>query len=114
MDKLVYLCYPALAIVLFWGAKVYGRKQWNEGFLSLSQTKALQGFFALLIMFHHLGQKTCASWLPPNVRIPGLEVFVPIGYFFVGIFLFCSGYGLYKSYKTKENYYNLIKEIAEE
>lgn len=104
MDKLVYLCYPALAVVLFWGAKVYGRKTWNDGFMSLKQTKALQGFFALLIMFHHIGQKTCASWLNPKFIIPGLELFVPIGYFFVGIFLFCSGYGVYKSFKTKPGY----------
>ena len=72
--------------------------------MSPSQTKALQGFTALCIMFHHIGQKTCASWLHPKLIIPGLEIFVPIGYYFVGIFMFCSGYGVYKSYKTKPNY----------
>ncbi|MBQ7933706.1 MAG: acyltransferase [Lachnospiraceae bacterium] len=104
MDKLVYLIYPLLAVVLLWGVKIYKQGTWNEGFLSLSQTKALQGFCTICIMLHHAGQKTCAPWLNPWFIKPGLELFVPIGYFLVGIFLFCSGYGLYKSYKIKENY----------
>lgn len=104
MDKIVYIYYLVLVIILFWGAKFYKHKTWNDGFMSLSQTKALQGFFAICIMLHHAAQKTCAPWLHPMYIVHGLDVFVPIGYFFVGIFLFCSGYGLYKSYKAKQNY----------
>ncbi len=106
MDKLVYIYYVLLAVVLLWGVKFYQKGTWNDGFMSLSQTKALQGFFALCIMFHHAGQKTCAPWLRPQYIIHGLDVFVPIGYFFVGIFLFCSGYGLLKSFKEKPDYLN--------
>lgn len=72
--------------------------------MSLSQTKALQGFCAICIVFHHMGQKTCAPWLAPQYIVHGLDVFVPIGFFFVGVFFFCSGYGLYKSYKKKPDY----------
>ncbi|MBQ7926860.1 MAG: acyltransferase [Lachnospiraceae bacterium] len=104
MDKLVYLIYPLLALILLWGVRLYKSGCWNEEFMSLSQTKMLQGFCAICIMLHHAGQKTCAPWLNPWFIKPGLELFVPIGYFLVGIFLFCSGYGLYKSYQTKENY----------
>lgn len=104
MDKLVYLYYPILIGLLFWGAQFYGRGSWNEGFLSLKQTKALQGFCAICIMLHHIGQKTCAFWLSPRYIIHGLDLFVPFGYYFVGIFLFCSGYGLYESYRSKPNY----------
>lgn len=106
MDKIVYLSYFILIGILFWGVKIYGRATWNDEFMSLSQTKALQGFSAICIMFHHMAQKTCASWLEPKYIIHGLDVFEPIGYFFVGIFLFCSGYGLYKSYQKKTNYLN--------
>ncbi len=104
MDKLIYLIYPIMIIILFAGAKVCKRKEWNEEFMSLSQTKALQGFFAICIMLHHAGQKTCASWKPAPFIVHGLDFFVPIGYFFVGIFLFCSGYGLFKSFTQKEDY----------
>ena len=104
MNWLVYVCYPLLGILLLSGACIYKRGEWNEEFMSLSQTKALQGFCAVCVMLHHIGQKTCASWLPGRVITHGLDVFVPVGYFFVGIFLFCSGYGLYKSYKEKTDY----------
>lgn len=104
MDKLTYLIYPLLGVILFWGCKVYGKEEWNEGAFSISQMKAIQGFTALLIMLHHTGQKTCAPWHPPQYIVHGLDLFVPFGYYFVGIFLFCSGYGLYKSYRTKPDY----------
>lgn len=104
MDKLVYLYYPLVLLLLFWGSKWYGCKQWNEEFFSLDQSKMWQGFFAVCIMLHHAGQKTCAPWLQKWYIRPGLDFFVPIGYFLVGFFLLCSGYGLYVSWKRKENY----------
>lgn len=104
MDKLIYLIYPLLGVILFWGCNVYGKGEWNEGAFSISQMKAIQGFTALLIMLHHIGQKTCAPWHPSRYIVHGLDLFVPFGYYFVGIFLFCSGYGLYKSYRTKPDY----------
>lgn len=105
MEKLVYLFYPMALLLLLFGSKWYGRKQWNEEAFSLGQSKAWQGFFAAMIMLHHVGQKTCASWLDRRwPRMPGLELFVPIGYYFVAFFLLCSGFGLYKSWKKKENY----------
>lgn len=104
MDKLVYLYYIVLLVILFWGAKVCKRKTWNEEFMSLSQTKYIQGFCAICVMLHHAGQKTCAPWHAEKYIVHGLDLFVPIGYLFVSVFLFCSGYGLYKSYRQKENY----------
>lgn len=104
MNWLVYLVYPALLAVLLWKVKIFRKGEWNEGWLSVRQTKAIQGFAALCIILHHISQKTCADWLPKYQIIPGLEPFVPIGYILVSIFLFCSGYGLYRSYATKENY----------
>lgn len=104
MNYLVYGYYIILLIVLFKGAKLCGKKQWSDEFLSLKQTKALQGFCTICIMFHHIAQKTCASWLPSKYIVHGLDVFVSVGYLLVGIFFFCSGYGLYKSYKEKEDY----------
>lgn len=104
MDYLVYITYPALLVFLLWNAHLAGRKQWNEGAMSLSQTKAVQGFFAVLIMLHHISHRTCASWVPAPYIRHGLDVFVQIGTFFVGYFLFCSGYGLMKSCREKEDY----------
>ena len=104
MNYLVLLFYPLLAVLLFYKGKLSSKNEWNNEVLSLKQTKALQGFSAVCIMFHHMAQKTCASWIPSKYIIHGLDIFVPIGYLFVGIFFFYSGFGLLKSYKTKENY----------
>ncbi|WP_029320141.1 acyltransferase family protein [Butyrivibrio sp. AE3004] len=104
--QLIYSVYFILPVLLLWGAKPAKKGEWNDG-LSLEQTKAFQGFLTICIMLHHIGQKTCASWLFPKSRIiPGLEFFVPIGYILVSFFLFFNGYGAYKSFHTKENYLN--------
>ena len=104
MKQAIYLVYVALPVILLWGANFSG-KRFNDGFLSLEQTKAIQGFLAICIMLHHIAQKTCASWIQPQTRIVhGLDMFVPIGYLLVSVFLFFNGYGVYKSYHTKENY----------
>ena len=101
---MIYIIYPLLLAALLIGSKVAGRGKWNEEAFSLDQMKMLQGFIAVLIMFHHCGQKTCASWLDKRYVVPGLEFFVPIGFVLVAFFTFCSGYGLYKSFKNKKDY----------
>lgn len=101
---LVYLIYLVLLMILLWKVQFAADNTWNDGFLSVGQTKCIQGFCAICIMLHHISQKTCASWLDKRYIIPGLEPFVEIGYLLVGVFLFCSGYGLYKSNRTKPNY----------
>lgn len=105
MDKLVYLTYPLMLFVILFGAKWSKKGSWNEEFLSLQQTKYIQGYLAVCIMLHHIGQETCASWQEYKL-IPGLELFVPIGYFFVAVFFFCSGFGLYKSKQGKADYFH--------
>ena len=103
MSKLVYLTYPAVLIILFAGSKWYKKGEWNEEFMSLEQTKYIQGFLAICIMLHHIGQETCAPW--QNYKLlPGLEFFVPIGYLMVSMFFMFSGFGLYKSFSSKDNY----------
>ena len=100
----MYLFYFFLALTLFFGAKGAGRGNWNEEYTSLKQTKILQGITALGIALHHMGQKTCAPWHERTYIVHGLDPFVPIGYVLVGVFLFCSGLGLYRSFRTKPGY----------
>ncbi len=107
MKQLIYSVYFILPVILLWRAQFVGVKKWNDGFLSLEQTKAFQGFLALCIMLHHIGQKTAASWIQPKSRIVhGLDFFVPLGFMLVAVFLFFNGYGVYKSFHAKENYLN--------
>ena len=101
---MIYIVYPVLLVILLFGSRLYGKGKWNDEAFSYPQMKVMQGFIALLIMFHHAGQKTSASWLDKRFYIAGLEFFVPIGYVLVSFFVFCSGYGLYKSLKNKKDY----------
>ena len=93
-----------LGAPLFFGAEYAGRGKWNEGYTSREQTGVLRGIMALGIMLHHMGQKTCAPWHPAEYTVHGLDFFVPIGYLLVGVFLFCSGLGLYRSLHAKPDY----------
>ena len=100
----MYLVWFLLGMLLFWGSKAAAKGGWNEDATSLEQTKVLQGIMILGIALHHMAQKTCASWHPAQFRVHGLDFFLPLGYLFVGVFLFCSGLGLYKSLHTKPDY----------
>ena len=102
----MYLFYFSLAALLFFGAKSMGRGSWNEEYTSLGQTKILQGITVLGVALHHIAQKTCASWVPLPYIDPShsLNFFLPMGYLFVSVFLFCSGLGLYRSFRSKPDY----------
>ena len=105
ISKVIYVVYLLLPLLLLWQSESVSGEKFNDEFLSIRQTKAFQGFLAICIMLHHIGQKTCASWLPKQVKLkPGLELFVPSGFLLVSVFVFFNGYGLYKSFHTKENY----------
>lgn len=102
--KIITCLFPILLIAFtFFNAKIYKPHTFNENAYSLNQSKAIQGFAALAILFHHLAQHTCAPWLQYPL-IQGLEPFLNIGYLMVGIFFFASGFGLYKSVKSKDDY----------
>ena len=102
---MVILWYIALVVMLFFGAKICKAKTWNEENMSFDQTKAFLGFAAVIIVFHHCSQATCASWINPRVIRHGLDIFVTAGYPMVAMFLFCSGFGLYKSAKSKPDFF---------
>ncbi|MCR5419060.1 MAG: acyltransferase family protein [Lachnospiraceae bacterium] len=81
--------------------------------MSRERSKKILGLFSVLIMLHHLGQKVSAPWVPELYRQHGLELFVPIGYLLVSFFFFCSGYGLIKSAKSRDDYFDdfLIRRL---
>ena len=106
---MVIIVYVALAFFLFWGVKFIKKKSWNEELMSFDHTKCFLGFCAVIVVLHHCSQWTCAPWLPQNFIRPGLDIFVTAGYPMVGMFFFFSGFGLYKSSKTKPDFFNNFK-----
>lgn len=102
---MIIIWYVLLIALLFGGAKLCKKKTWNEENMSFNQTKCYLGFCAVIIVFHHISQDTCASWLNPRFIRHGLDIFVTAGYPMVAMFFFCSGYGLYKSAKSKPDFF---------
>ena len=97
---------PVLFIIFpFIGSKFSKKGEWNEEYFTLQQTSVIKGFCAIGIILHHCSQRNAAGWIPSVFIIHGLDFFVDIGYLFVAVFLFFSGYGLYVSYKKKDNYF---------
>ncbi len=84
-----------LLILVFWNANVIKpfSKVDTDGYLSIDTTKCYRGLFAIVIIFHHLAQRTETGILFP--------FFSRVGFLAVAVFFFLSGYGLQKSYLIK-------------
>ena len=88
-----------LIVLILFGCKFAWRKnEFNDDFLSLDVTKSLRGLAAIGVILHHISQESAFQ------KVKELSPFVNAGFYFVAIFFFCSGFGLIKSLKTKENY----------
>lgn len=77
----------------------------DETCLSVASCNSYRGFFALVVILHHIAQRTT----PPTL----LEDFLRIGFLAVGVFFFFSGYGLQKKSMSDPGYSRgfLIKRI---
>lgn len=100
-DYLLLIFPLALMFILFFRAKVAPKGSFNEDAWSLDQSKKLQGIAALLIILHHMVQSVTEY---AKINKGPITAFCSFGILFTSIFFFFSGYGLYKSYLTKENY----------
>ena len=76
--------------------EIYGA--WQKDPLGLAQSKSLLGFFAVLIVMHHLVQTIGSD----NAGI--FAVLEDFGVCLVGGFFFFSGYGLIRSIREKSDY----------
>lgn len=93
-----------LPIILLLGMKPEKRHKWQDNALGLDVSKNVLGLCALSIILHHLSQT-----LGGQAR--SLSILGNCGVMFVGMFFFFSGYGLYKSYKSKPDYlHNFFKK----
>lgn len=94
----IYLLF--LLVILLIGVKKAPKGEFHEDFLSLKISKGIQGVCAICIVAHHFIQ----PYFYNGDKTGALGSFALIGFLFVGIFFFFSGYGLFKSYKTKPDY----------
>jgi len=95
---LSYVVYGLLVCLIVWGMRFAGKGRFNEDFMSLEATKCLQGICAVCVMLHHISQTSAFR------QANELTLFPEAGFWFVGVFFFCSGYGLIKSLREKRDY----------
>ncbi|MCR5527720.1 MAG: acyltransferase [Saccharofermentans sp.] len=93
----VWILAGALVLMFLIGTKVNKKLDWQEEPLALDTSKCIQGFAAVAIIFHHMTQDLMDRSGP-------LMFLSECGVLFVGVFFFFSGYGLYTSLKTKQDY----------
>lgn len=92
--------FAVLIFILLLDMKVAKKGTYIEKSLSLDACKALQGFFGLLIIIHHI-----YTFL--NTRgymVEQIQWSARIGVYLIGFFFFCSGYGLMTSLRIKKDY----------
>lgn len=99
MNKYIIDILPlALLFVFFYGVRpVRPLSAFNENYLSVDTGRYYRGLFALVVIFHHLAQNTASGFF--------FRHYVSAGKLAVTVFFFLSGYGLQKSYITKQNDY---------
>ena len=95
VDIAVFVIVLAL---LLWGGKYAGVGKFHDDFVSLDNTKSLRGYAAIGVIFHHISQEAAFQ------EAGHLSIYVNMGYIFVSIFFFCSGYGLLKNFDAKPDY----------
>lgn len=84
--------------------------------ITAQKTEHIKGIAIILLMWHHLfGVEYLKDWF---AFLPGIDYVIgATGNMCISIFLFCSGYGLYKSYIGKENtpktyiFHRLVKTL---
>ena len=102
LQYLLLCIFPAIVfIIMLVQIKIASKGSIHEDFLSLQQSKILQGLAAVGIIFHHLSQYITNygnEWKGP------ITIFSSMGILFTTIFFFCSGFGLMQSLKNKPDY----------
>ena len=90
-----------LFFILFFKCKILKKNEFNEDAFGINDAKALQVFAAFGILIHHLSG---ASTNYGDVFKGSITVMSFVGILFTSIFFFFSGFGLIRSYESKENY----------
>ncbi|MBQ3061693.1 MAG: acyltransferase [Lachnospiraceae bacterium] len=92
IDILVIL----LAFLCVGKIKISPKMEFNDDYLCMNDCNRIKGLFAIVVVLHHLSQKTSQGVL--------LQSFENVGYLAVGVFFFISGYGLIHSLTNKKEY----------
>ena len=97
-EALIDLLPVALPLLMLWRIQPARppRAAFHEDSLSLAAALPLRAIMALMVILHHLAQRTSAGWL--------MRPYADIGYWPVAMFFFLSGYGTMKKRMASPDY----------
>ncbi len=101
MSEFLLMLFPISFFILLFAEASSRRNGSAQGAWSVEQGKALQIFAALMVILHHMVQ-TITNY--GGVNKGPVTLWNHFGILFTAVFFFFSGFGLFKSYKTKERY----------
>lgn len=96
-----------LLLIIFMGMQVTPQNKFNDDYMSIQKTTAINGIFVLLVFLSHARQYIDIS--TGALDAPYLTMKTYLGQMVVVTFLFYSGYGMMESIKKKRM--NYIKSI---
>lgn len=100
-----FLIVLLLLVTLYKIKVVTPKKEFNRDYLSVKTCNCYRGFFALIVILHHIAQRVSGGVY--------FSDFTRAGYLAVAVFFFLSGYGLQKKNLTDSTYSHgfLLKRI---
>lgn len=105
LSWIIYVIFIALFV---WGGSFAGFRstQFHEHPASLDVTKSIRGIAAAGVILHHISQESAFQQAGGPEGGGIIQAFCNVGFLFVAVFFFWSGFGLIKSLDSKPNYLN--------
>lgn len=97
------ISYVILFLIILWGMS-WKKEDKNREYLSIQQTKSVQGIFVILVLFSHFSSYIDTSNVNALDRL-FVSINGRIGQLMVVMFLFYSGYGIMEKIKSNEKQY---------
>lgn len=97
---MIFVLYTIAFVLLF--ISIRKKPNCETGFFNKKDTNILKGFSAIMVLFHHIGQRFQVE----NYDVINFNG--NMGGIAVGVFFMLSAYGLFKSHLSNEKYYKKI------
>ncbi|MBQ3800672.1 MAG: hypothetical protein II837_10285, partial [Treponema sp.] len=97
---ITWIVYALFIALLVWGGKFagFGSARFHGDSSGLGVTKSVRGIAAAGIILHHISQESAFQ------KAGAIQAFCNVGFLFVAVFFFWSGFGLIKSLGSKPDY----------
>lgn len=103
---ITWIVYALFMALFVWGGRFagFGSTRFHGDSAGLDATKSVRGIAATGVILHHISQETAFQQAGGPEGSSVIQAFCNIGFLFVAVFFFWSGFGLIKSLGSKPDY----------